>query len=422
MAFTMSPSYLGFAILSSIVSSTLPSLPLSVEKFGPDIEQCILFLYKIVYNLFLHPLRRFPGPKLAAITQFQALYYRSAGKAVVWNHELHQKYGPVVRVTPNELSFIQPEAWRDINGHRIGGKPNFTKDATFYGRDSFATEGESGGIIRSDDVSHARQRRLMSAAFSDKSLKEQEPLLKQYVDTLVSKLSEMSRNVDNKANIVDWYNFTTFDIMADLTFGEPLHLLDNSDYSTWVRVLFSTFKFTVFQQITRSIPGLEAVLLLFLPKSVQEKREKHLKFARERVDKRLRMKTDRPDIWTYVLRFSNSEENKDRGLSMNEMYSNSSTFMIAGTETTATLLSGLTYMLLKHPTYMKKLVAEIRETFPTRESITLQKLASLEYLNACIEEALRVYPPVAVGAPRIVPAQGAVICDEEIPGGVSSMF
>jgi cytochrome P450 len=425
MSVTMTPGYLGIAILSSLVSSlpsSPPSLPLSVEKFWTNLEQCLLFFYRIFYNLFLHPLRRFPGPKLAAITKFQALYYRGVGKAVAWNHELHQKYGPVVRVTPNELSFIQPEAWRDINGHRIGGKPNFTKDATFYGRDFFLAEGESGGIIRSDDVSHARQRRLISAAFSDKSLREQEPLLRQYVDTLVSKLSEMSKAEDDKVNIVDWYNFTTFDIMADLTFGEPLHLLDKGDYSTWVRALFSAFKFLVFQQVARSIPGLEAVLQTFLPKSVQEKKERHLKFATERVDKRLQMKTDRPDIWTYVLRFSNSEENKDRGLSMNEMYSNSSTFMLAGTETTATLLSGVTYMLLKHPTYMKKLVAEIRETFPTRESITLQKLALLEYLNACIEEALRLYPPVAVGMPRIVPAQGAVICDEEIPGGVSATY
>lgn len=390
-------------------------------KVLDEVEQFVPLLYRISYNLFFHPLRRYPGPKLAAITQFQVLYYRSTGKAISWNHQLHQKYGPIVRVAPNELSFIQPEGWRDIYGHRIGGKPSFAKDIAFYGRDYFATAGESGGVVRADDSSHARQRRLLSAAFSDKSLKEQEPLLKQYVDTLVSKLSEMSKDVDNKVNVVDWYNFTTFDIMADLTFGEPLHQLDNSSYSTWVRAIFSTFKFVTLQQSVRAIPSLEALLLKFMPKSVEEKRTKHMEFASERVDKRLQMKTDRPDIWTHVLRFSNSAENKDRGLSMNEMYSNASSFMLAGTETTATLLSGLTYLLLKHPNYMKHLVAEIRETFPTRESITMQKLASLEFLNACIDEALRLYPPLPIGMPRIVPAQGAVICDEEIPGGVSSV-
>lgn len=380
-------------------------------------------VFNILYYIFLHPLRRFPGPLLSKITIFNSFYYKGRGETVDWLDSLHKKYGPIVRVGPNQLSFIQPEAWKDIYGHRTGvnaGKPNFQKELVFYGRDQFAQPGDDAcGIIRTDDINHARQRRLMANAFSDKSMKEQEPLLRKYVDILVSKLETASANPETKGkvNIVDWYNFTTFDIMADLTFGEPLHLLNNSSYSTWVRSVFGFFKFVSLQQITRAIPGLEALLSKFMPKSVQEKKQRHLKFASDRVDKRLAMKTERPDIWTYVLRYSNSPENKDRGLTINEMYSNSSTFMIAGTETTATLLSGLTYLLLKHPDDMRRLVKEIRDTFPTREDIKLQKLAPMEYLNACVEEALRIYPPAPIGFPRITPAQGATVCDEEIPGG-----
>jgi len=346
------------------------------------------------------------------------MYNRATGQIVKWIHALHIQHGPVVRIAPDELSFIEPEAWKDIYGHRAAGKLTFQKDLRFYGQDFFTKPGEPTGIVRADDVNHVRQRRLFSAGFSEKALREQEPLLKKYVDVLIEKLDNASQEKAGKANLVDWFNFTTFDIMADLTFAEPLHLLDNSSYSAWVRSVMGSVKFVVAHQIASGIPGLEPLLQKAIPKSFLEKKQTHLEFSSRRVDKRLAMKTERPDIWTYVLRFSNSEENKDRGLSLNEMYSNASTFMLAGTETTATLLSGLTYLLLKHPQRMERLVAELRNSFPTREAITLEKLVGLEYLNACIEEALRIYPPVPTGLPRITPANGAEICGRYVPAGV----
>jgi cytochrome P450 len=376
--------------------------------------QGLYVAYVLLRNCFFHPLRRFPGPVLAGMSPIPLMYHKGTGNVVKWIHSLHNEYGPVVRPAPDELSFIEPEAWKDIFGHRRSGQPSFAKDPRFLGRDFFTKTGEPAGITRSDDVNHARQRRLVSAGFSDRALKEQEALLKKYVDVLIDKL----RNSQTKANMTDWFNFTVFDIMADLTFAEPLHLLEKSGYSTWVSAMLGSFKLIAFQQLTRQIPGLESLLQLAIPRSVMEERRRHLDFSARRVDNRLRMKTARPDIWTYVLRFSDSEENKDRQLSLNEMYSISSTFMTAGTETTATLLSGLTYMLLKHPQKMQTLVSELRETFSTRQAMTLETLASLEYLNACVDEALRMYPPAPTGMPRIVPENGAQVCGHYVAGGV----
>jgi len=352
------------------------------------------------------------------------MFHKGTGDAVKWINSLHIEYGPIVRSAPDELSFIQPEAWKDIYGHRGSGQLSFAKDPRFLGRDFFTKPGESPGITRSDDVNHARQRRLVSAGFSDKALKEQEPLLKRYVNILIEKLKIVSSNKDHsdaKVNMTDWFNFTTFDIMADLTFAEPLYLLDNSSYSTWVSAIMGSFKFVTFQQLTRQIPGLEPLLQKAIPRSIQKKKQDHLDFSARRVDNRLSMKTTRPDIWTYVLRFSDSEENRDRRLSLNQMYSIASTFMFGGTETTATLLSGLTYMLLRDQQKMKRLVSELRKTFATRQLITLGKLASLEYLNACIEEALRIYPPSPMGLPRITPATGAEICGRYVSSGVRNL-
>jgi len=77
--------------------------------------------------------------------------------------------------------------------------------------------------------------------------------------------------------------------------------------------------------------------------------------------------------------------------------------MIAGTETTATLLSGLTYHLLTNHAKLDKLTHEVRTTFRTVDDITIERLQGLPYLNACIEEGLRMYPPVAPGMPRRTP-------------------
>ncbi|RSM10901.1 hypothetical protein CDV31_007029 [Fusarium ambrosium] len=329
---------------------------------------------------------------------------------------MHEKYGHIVRVRPNTLSFTHPRAFRDIYGHRTDDIPNLTKDPEFYGPDLFAKGNETGSIFRASDEDHARQRRVLAPAFAEKALKAQEPSLKEYVNLLIMRLADKSGAGNKRVNLVDWYNFTTFDIMGDLTFGEPLDHLVNGDYSEWVRAVFSTFLFGAFAQVPRAFPILNKLVLKALPKTVQEKTRFYAQYSAERVDRRLKMKTDRPDIWTAILRHLNS---KEKAMSINEMHGTGLTLMVAGTETISTLLSGLTYLLTTHPTCLDRLVEDIRGTFPTRESINLKELAPMRYLNACIDEALRMYPPVATGMPRVVPLQGATICDELIPGGVS---
>lgn len=100
------------------------------------------------------------------------------------------------------------------------------------------------------------------------------------------------------------------------------------------------------------------------------------------------------------------------------MISNAGLFIVAGSETSATLLSGMIYYLLKNPDYMAKLENEIRSSFSGLEEMTFAKETKLPYLQACIEEALRIYSPVPVELPRITPAEGSIINGELIPGNV----
>lgn len=316
-----------------------------------------------------------------------------------------------MRIAPNELSFIEAQVWKDVYGHRATA---FMKDKEFYGPDSF---GSPVGIIRADNVAHARQRKLVSHAFSDKALREQEQLLKGYAALLVRKLNEAIKK-DDKVDIMSWYNFTTFDIMADLTFGEPLKLLEESTYTPWVRALFDHLKMVMLTSLLRQWPLLNKTMQRLVPEDVKEKRKLHMAHSSDRIEKRLARKTDRPDIWTYVMRYMGTE-NAGKGLAPTEMHSTGALFMLAGTETTATELSGMTYYLLKRQEKMERLKKEVRGAFSSFEDITMGTLSQLEYLGACIEEGLRVYPPVAMGLPRTTPKNGAYIAGRWVAGGVS---
>lgn len=77
---------------------------------------------------------------------------------------------------------------------------------------------------------HSRMRCLVAHAFSDKAMREQEPIIQEYVNLLMDKLHERA---GQKIDIVSWFNFTTFDLMGDLAFSESFHCLAGSKYHPW---------------------------------------------------------------------------------------------------------------------------------------------------------------------------------------------
>jgi cytochrome P450 len=76
-------------------------------------------------------------------------------------------------------------------------------------------------------------------------------------------------------------------------------------------------------------------------------------------------------------------------LDMNILQPNASMLMLGGYETSSTLLSGVTYLLLSRPEFYHRAVSEIRSTFSSADQITLTSIGELPYLDACIKETLR---------------------------------
>lgn len=367
----------------------------------------IYIILRSIYRIYFHPLRKFPGPKLNACSRFPQIVATCRGNAVEYTTALHEKYGEVVRIGPNELSFVHPDAWKDIYGYgaknSAGSKP--PKLWRFYPTVSM--------ISNPDPHEHGRIRKMFSPAFSDRAINQQAPLFNKYVDQMVRVLGERGSN-HQPVEMCSLYNFTTFDIMSDLTFSEPLHLLDNGAYSPWVQLIFDSIKKTLFLSIIRvHAPFLttiiNACIAILNPSQVE-----HAKHSATRVTKRLEkgINADGHDIWDLAL----SQEKKGKeGLTRKEMNLHAELFMTAGTETTATLMSGMTVHLFKNPQVYKKLVEEIRGAFASYEDITMEGIQALPYVNACLKEALRMYPPVPTTFPHLTPAEGSTICGRFVP-------
>lgn len=164
---------------------------------------CLVF-----YNLFLHPLRSYPGPWYTRASILWFIYHSFKGDVPFLLHKLHLEYGPVVRMTPNELSYTDPKAWKDIYGHR-NGIPENKKDES----QNFDADKAHPSIIHADKEMHSKMRRLLANSFSDKSLREQEPVINQYVEILIRRLREQAES-GNTVDMVKWYNVSTQSITS----------------------------------------------------------------------------------------------------------------------------------------------------------------------------------------------------------------
>lgn len=216
-------------------------------------------------------------------------------------------------------------------------------------------------------------------------------------------------------DIVKWLNFTTFDIVGDLGLGESFHCLEDGEYHGWVAILFTQFKAAALLVSLRLL-GLGKPLRVLLPKSLLKKRAEHANIANERIHRRLDQGlmegTQENDFMTYVLRY-----NDDKGMSVPEIEATMRVLVVAGSETTATALSGIMGNLLQNPDTMIRLAEEIRSSFRHASEICSERVIHLTYLGAVIEEGLRLCPPVALGMPRVVPPDGAEISGHWLPGG-----
>lgn len=272
-------------------------------------------------------------------------------------------------------------------------------------------------IISSTVEDHRGLRRSLAHGFSDKAMREQEPIIGRYVDLLLLRLHGLcGAAAGGTAAVVDlknYYNWTTFDAIGDLVFGESFGCLEANKQHPWVDAILSVVHQGAF------LIGLiylgfgelvELVMLLALATSVKTLSA----YTDARLASRLAAQPGRADLFEGVLR-----KRDELGLTFAHLAGNASLLVVAGSETTATLLSGATYLLVSNRRVLDRVAKEVRETFASADDINLSSVGGLSYMLAVLNESFRCYPPVTSNLVRRVPPGGQTIAGHYVPVGVS---
>ncbi|KAK5625774.1 hypothetical protein RRF57_001492 [Xylaria bambusicola] len=412
-----------FGLIPSIIVFSIIALPIAVIAYYATIS---------AYNIWLHPLAKYPGPLLARAGPLWMIRSYFHGTMPAELLKLHERYGPVVRTSPNELSYINPIQWREIYGFKPHGQSEFVKDPIYH-----AALKPNISILNSDARHHGYLRRLLAHGFSEKSLRDQEPVLKAFVDTLFRRLREECGDGEKPVDIRNWYNFLSFDVISYLTFGESFNCLTTGTFHIWVAIFFSAARNFSYYQMSARLPSLirGPFQRYFIPEKVKEDlatiyslnevrfRQINLGMGllvrllsneKEKTKHRLENNPSVPDFMDNLVDAYQSGK-----LSAESLKENTQILIGAGSETTATCLAGLTWFLFKNPRVLEKLKTEIRSRFTHPDEITIAAVNECRYLLGCIEECLRMYPPSPQPHHRIIPAGGALVNGEMLPGGTS---
>ncbi|KAF1963159.1 isotrichodermin C-15 hydroxylase [Byssothecium circinans] len=373
----------------------------------------ILNIWNWTYNLFFHPLVSYPGPLHWAASRIPHEFSLVQGRIKPDLAKLHAKYGDIVRVTPTTLSYIHPNAWEDIY-LRKAGQSILSKDMKRFSEDMRINGAQES--LTADEPTHSRLRRVMAHGFSEKALRDQEPLIQSLVDLFIAQLLKKinDTSVRGKVDISAWSNWAIFDIIGELGFGEGFGCLEQGSYHPWVALIFNSVKGATILGSTKQFPWLYSFFQKLIDVFFLETLKAHQGLAIEKVDRRLALKTNRKDIVGTIM----AQEGSVKEMSRDEMYANLNLLIMAGSETSAAAISGCIYHLCRNPDVHRTLLAEIRQ-FPREEDITFEATSQIKYLDAFIHESMRKYPSQPISTPRVSPPEGCVIAGRFVPPGTS---
>ncbi|GFG11485.1 trichodiene oxygenase [Aspergillus udagawae] len=380
-------------------------------------------LARVVYRLTLHPLAKVPGPKLAASTQlYQTFYGYHGGRSDFYQQveRLHKQYGPVVRITPDEVSLSDPDAYDKI--YHVGTK--YYKSPSYYR--VFGSPSATFTTIH--NAVHASRRSALNPFFSRKAVLHLEPLIQDKAAKLVQRLAEGLKAGCGSVELHCLFSALSVDVTSDYVFHDCYNLLENHpsfghDFANMVRGVLKGL--WVFMQSKR----LEAIMLR-LPrwlsdrntiirkynKLVDETKANVVKVKRQ-VDAGELTNLTRRSIFHELLAPSDNigqaptrtvDELTDEGLSI----------MVAAALATGNALTMIAFHVLRNPDIYRRLREEIQQEFADPEKpMNFLALEKLPYLTGVIREGLRLSYGVIGRLPRVVPDPGAEFNGHFLPAG-----
>ncbi|KAJ7090898.1 cytochrome P450 [Mycena belliarum] len=341
----------------------------------------------------LHPLWKYPGPVACKISKLWLTFISSQGKLHLYVKQLHDQYGPVVRIGPNEISISEVSLLPNILGANGMPKGPLWQGRRISGKQGAGSkEAARGNLIGSRDLKlHAEARKAWNRAFNPAAIKGYEPILIRRVAQLTEALSSQKEEI---IDLSQWLSFFSFDFMGDIAFGGGLELMRDGDREgLWHMMERGLY----LPSLTQHIPW-STGFLPYLPRVGQEMKALG-KFAFDQAKRRLEAGSLQNDLFYHLM---DEKRVNAEPYPFPLVVSNTVLAIVAGSDTSATVLANTFFLLLSHSESYKRLQLELEEVFPlgTTEPTDAAKLSNLPYLNAVIKESMRIFPPVATSLQR----------------------
>ncbi|KAL5583797.1 hypothetical protein FOVSG1_015148 [Fusarium oxysporum f. sp. vasinfectum] len=383
----------------------------------------------VLYRLYFHPLAKYPGPFWARISAFPAYYYTLRQDRHIWFWKLQERYGPTFRITPNSLLINTPTGLKTI----YNNKANVKKAEYYrvYPRNIHAVT--TWNSI--DKTTHARKRRVMNHAFSDKALRSCEPFIHSNIDRWIELLDQEIREKkwSGSLNMARWADHLVFDTLGELCFGKSFGMKEHDSELRHIPTLMTDFMSTIhpiayspFAYLWAWLKprGLDYLLAAIAPPALS----KWQTFVEKCFTERAQLENEargawklgtesRKDFFHYLFHAIDPETGK--GYSNDELFGESESLIIAGSDTSAISLAAAFFYLTRYPHVQSKLAKELKSAFPSVEDIKSgSALYSCQYLRAFIDETMRMSPPVPADLAREVQEGGIVVDGQYIPEGM----
>ncbi|OAL53530.1 cytochrome P450 [Pyrenochaeta sp. DS3sAY3a] len=360
----------------------------------------VFFVSRAIYRLWFSPLAHIPGPKLAALTSWYCAYHDVIrGGQYIWVVEdMHRKYGPIVRIMPDVVHVNDPGFIEQLYPQ----SPHMRRERAQTVLNLFL---EHLSVLPTRDHNLHRQRRaVLSRFFSQQNVRRLVPVINETLANLLGRMDSWAK-AGSPISLNAAFRAATKDIIQDYALGEGQKCLDmedcnaaffetlNSERLTHVAVHFHWFSSGMTKLPPNVIVALSPHILAFM-NFVNDLKSKIEEIRNSKED------TEGQTIFHEILRSNIAPAEKSTPRLVDEAM----VLAIAGADTTANTLVALTYHVLSTPTIFARLRAELDAAMSSPDEAPDPKaLDALPYLNALIEETLRLYPSATHRQDRVAP-------------------
>ncbi|KAF3765591.1 putative cytochrome P450 monooxygenase [Cryphonectria parasitica EP155] len=393
---------------SSTTISLLSSIPATKAVVGSIIIACFYIVVSI--GVQWYRLKHIPGPPLASLTSlcifrwFRAMNYYTTGI------HLYEKYGEIVRISPTGVLVSIPEPLWQVNSAR-----------STYARSAFNTSLRlnpwgNNLISELDTAKHDKRKAKLISGFSGKGLMNLESNVDAQIATLVNVLQWRTKDANGPAVV---------DIGRTLQYFQVDLITQAGIGNTWRDLPLNEDRFGWLQDAEKSVPWMFSLAVVPLLRSIYfsplflhvfgpSLTKGWLGVLHEEVQESLKPDQEKAHEGNMLTEWLK------HGLSPAEAELDLALLMPAGTETSITTIRGILMYLMVSPNAYQKLRQEITDGI--REGrisspVTSEETKHLPYLQAVLNEGMRLVPPVIMGLPKVVPAGGDTICGKYLPAG-----